>query len=178
MIDLTCSDSQCLFLKMCKLPELCFFCCRPFNQSHHSSALYFQSRLELKRAVSVCTCGGVMGGMRRQLQTLQWHRCNGADWSPIWPPAGPSGFSIQQPPNPPSQRHCRHYRANLGGSPSPIDFNLATVLTLAAQFSSTPVWHSSLLPNVQKSEVQLHFPSVKSWHFLSLFFPFRLSSLS
>lgn len=104
-------------LKMCHwyliTTELCFCYCMPFHQFHPASALFFQSRLESKRAVFACTCGGVMGGMRRQLQTLQWHGCNGADWSPIWPPAGPAGFSILQTPNPPSLRHHRHHWVNL-----------------------------------------------------------------
>lgn len=53
---------------------LCICYCTPFalvDQFHHANGLYFQSRLEMKLAMFVCVCVGVMGGMRRQLQTLQ-----------------------------------------------------------------------------------------------------------
>lgn len=83
-----------------------------------------------------------MGGMRRQLQTLQWHSCNGADWSPIWPPAGPTGFSTQQPPNPPSLRHHRHHPANLQRTTIPHrlqpghGFDIGCRISLSLAFAS------------------------------------------
>lgn len=65
-------------LKMCHwyliAAELCICYCTlfaPVDRFHNTNGLYFQSRLETKRAVFVCVCGGVMGGMQRQLQTLQ-----------------------------------------------------------------------------------------------------------
>lgn len=130
------------------------------------NGLYFQSRLETRRAMFLCVCGGVMGGMQRQLQTLQWHGCNGADWSPVWLPAGPAGFSIQQTPNPPSLRHHRHHRSNLQDPPSPIDFNLATVLTLEG-FTST---HLRCLTQTASNcyvnrNLPTHLSFLINWHF-------------
>lgn len=110
-----------------------------------------------------------MGGMRRQHQTLQWHDCNEADWSPIWPPAGPAGFSIHRTPNPPSLRHHRHRHPIWADQPSPIDFNLATVLTLAAGFTSTPL---PLLARTASEcfhrtcTVAVRLPSLMKWQFL------------
>lgn len=115
----TCSDSQCFFfLKMYKLPEL-YFCCRPFNQSHHSSALYFQSRLELKRAVSACTCGGWWAGCvdssRLCSDTAVMELIDHLYGRLL----ALLALAYSNLPTPPSQRHRRHYRANLGGSTLP-----------------------------------------------------------